>query len=813
MFRSFIKTAFRSILRERYYAVLKIAGLALGIGTSLVLLLYISHQLSYDRFHPNADRTYRINQTNIWDPTGGNYFSSTGPAVASQLQDDFPEIDATLRINTPGGAIMRYVTGSGEVKAINESKILAADSNFFSFFAFPLAEGNAETALVGKNKVVLSDRAAKRFFGDESALGKTILWGDERIALEVTGVTTEQPLNAHFTFDYMLSMYSNENLRNMEWSWIWTQVVTYIRVKPNADINTLALKLKTTPDRHAPATFQKLHMNYEEFKRERGGWELVMQPLTEVHLYSVNIWNRLGPSGDIRYIYVFGIVAAFILLIAIINFVNLSTARATKRAKEVGVKKTLGLMRGALVTQFQVEHILVTSAAMLLGLGFMELLRLVLQPIAGITIPLNVWGPGIFAMICIFLPVAVGFLAGLYPSFYLTSFRPAEVLKGRLTSGARNARLRNMLVVFQFAISIALMAATFIVFQQLRFFQSQNLGFDKDNILILNNADKLGKQLESFRDEIATYPGVRDAALSMDVRQSMEDIFISEDNQIKLPIAQLKIDEHFFKTFGLTLAAGRGYDVNRPSDKDAVLLNETAVRLYGWKPEEALGKRILYLGDDVGPQEVIGVVKDFNFQSLRQNITPFIFININSDMWNDTRVVAIKVNTDSPADLINMLEKRWNALTEAVPFEYSFYNDEIMMRYQEEERLGSLFSIFTGLSITIAVIGLIGLAAYSAEQRRKEIGVRKVFGASLTSIYVMMNVQYVRLMLVALVIATPLTWWVMQQWLNTYTYRVSIAPWIFVMAGVIELALALACVGYLALRAASVNPSQVLKDE
>ncbi len=444
MFQNYLKTAIRSILRERYYALLKIMGLALGIGTSLVLLLYISHQFSYDRHHPNADRTYRINQTNIWDPAGGT-FSSTGLAVAGELLQDFPEIEAVTRINTPGAALIRYVHSNGEVNAFNEGRILAADSNFFTFFSFPLTEGDAATALQGENKVVISDKAAKRLFGDEPALGKTILWGDNRIALEITGVTAEQPSNAHFTFDYLLSMYTNPNIRQFEWSWIWTQVVTYVRLKPGADLDGLAAKLKTTPDRHAPATFQRLQMDYEDFKKEKGGWELYIQPLKEIHLYSGRMGNRLGTSGDIRYVYVFGIIAVFILLIAVINFVNLSTARAIKRAKEVGVKKTLGLMRSSLVTQFQVEHITVTFAAMLLGLGFMELMRLMFQPIAGITIPLTVWGPGTYALIIILLPVVIGFLAGLYPSFYLTSFRPAEVLKGKVTSGTRNARLRNVL--------------------------------------------------------------------------------------------------------------------------------------------------------------------------------------------------------------------------------------------------------------------------------------------------------------------------------------------------------------------------------
>ena len=812
MFSNYIKTAIRSILRERRYSLIKIIGLSLGLGTSLVLLLYISHQLSYDSMHRDVSRMYRVNQTAIWDPNGG-IFNSTGPAVAFALRTDFPEIEEILRINTPGGLIARYQRPNGDFVAFNEERVLAADSNFFSFFNLKLKEGDPRTALFGKNKVVLSDKAAMRLFGNEPAVGKIIHLGDDRLAVEVTGVTEEQPTNMHFHFDYLLSMYTNPAIKEFEWSWIWTQVVTYVKLNADADVQLLNEKLKSFADRHAPATFKRLQMDYKEFINEKGAWLLYLQPVDEIHLYSDRIGNRLGSLGDIKYVYVLSVIAAFILLIAIVNFINLSTARATNRAKEVGVKKTLGLTRGSLIAQFQVEHILLTSISMLLGLGVMEILRLLIQPLVDIEIPLSVWSISTFILIIICFPLIIGFLAGLYPSFYLTSFRPAQVLKGKLATGLRSSGMRNGLVIFQFTISIALMAATLIVFQQLHFFQTQSVGFQKENLLVINNAEKLGDQLESFRNEISAFNGVVSASLCVDIRGGFEDIYMREGDMKQLSISGHNVDEHFFETTKIQLVSGRTFDKNRPSDKNSVIINETTARFFDWTPESAIGKKIIYIGDDFGPQEVIGVAKDFHLSSLRENIMPYMFFNYNQNTFRTDRIVLLRYNTADIGGLIRKIEGTWNKLVEATPFTTTFYDEQVKMQYQQELRIASLFSVFSTLSITIAVIGLVGLVSYSAEQRKKEIGIRKVFGASLSRIYIMINTQYVRLLFVSLVIATPIAWLLMQQWLNSFPYRVTVNPLIFAVSGLIELVLALICVSYLALRAASLNPAAVLKDE
>jgi putative ABC transport system permease protein len=833
MFTNFLKTAIRSLLRERYYTLIKIIGLALGLGTSMVLILYVSHQLSYDNFHPDVDRQYRINQTNIWDPNGG-VFGSTGPAVSIALAEDFPEIEEVMRINTPGGNTITYQEPNGNLLVFNEGSIFAADSNFFSFFDFKLKEGDRATALIGKDKVVISAEVARKFFGKEPALGKFIQMGEAdsglsdgspfstngRRTLEVTGVTETQPLNSHFRFDYLLSMETNPNVKRFEWSWIWTQVVTHVKLRPGADVAALEEKLKTFADRHAPACFKILGMDYNEFLKTKGPWKLYLQPMQSIYLYSGSpsngtapIGNRIGPMGDIQYVYLLGTVALFILLIAVINFVNLSTARGAKRAKEVGVKKTLGLNRSSLIAQFQIEHILLTAISMLFGMGIMELLRLLIQPLVGIQIPLTAWSTGTFAALTIGLPVVIGFLAGLYPSFYLTAFKPVQVLKGKIASGFASSGLRNGLVIFQFTISIALMAGTIIVFDQVAYFRSRDLGFNKENLLLITNANKTGAQLESFRNEIAKYPGVLSASVSANIRGGMQDVFMREGDEKKITMDHYKIDDYFFETMQLSLSAGRAFDINRPSDVSAVIINETSARQLGWTPEESIGKKILYLGDEVGPQEVIGVVKDFHFQSLRQNIAPLIFFHQHSKMYGDERVINIKYQTGQNDQLLAKVEERWKQLVNNSPFEYFFLDEQLKRLYNEEQQLGSLFSIFTGLSITIAVIGLVGLVAYSAEQRKKEIGVRKVFGASLTRIYIMINAQYIRLVMVSLLIATPLSWWLMSKWLQSYPYQTKISIWTFAAAGAAEMILALICVGYLALRAASINPAHVLKEE
>lgn len=816
MLRNHITIAVRNLLRNRYFTAINILGLAIGLASCILIFSYAKHQLSFDRDHPAADRTYRVNQTAIWTPEGG-IMSSTGLPLAYTLEHEFPEIEDATRINTPMPQLVRYDVGGGEVKAFYETEILAADSNFFSFFAFPLREGNPETALYGVNKVVLSAEAAEKFFGDEPALGKTLLIGDDRIPIEVTGVTEKQPDNIHFHFDYLLSMYTNPAIREFEWSWIYTQVVTYVRLKPGTDPVALEKKFESLASRYIAPTFARFGIAYEDFIRGKDGWNFYLQPLRDIYLYSVKIGNRIGPVGDIRYVYIFSAVGVFVMMLAIINFVNLATARAGSRGKEIGVKKVLGARRSAMVAQFQIESIVLTLLAGVFSLGIVELLRIAVARGLGLEIPfLSVWGTDALWFFPVLI-VGVGMLAGAYPAFYLTKLEPVRVLKGKQTGSHGRSGLRNALVVVQFAIAIGFIVATIVVYQQLEFVKRIDLGFNQDNVLVVDHADKLGERIDIFREKAAEMDGVVSAAIAMDVpgRVPLEDIFTREGSEEKYPVALMQMDEYFMKTLDMRLVAGVGFSENDESDKQKVLINETAARLFGWEPEEAVGKMITYMGggDDTRPKEVKGVIKDFHFRSLKASIAPAIFYHTDVKTWNSNRIVALKITGQSVSRLVRELQNTWNDLIHDAPFEYSFLRDEWARKYQQDEKLGGLFTLFTGLSLLIAMIGMVGLVTYAAEQRRKEIGIRKSLGATATQMVLLLNGNFTRLILVSFAIAIPLSWYTMNRWLQQFTYKVDISFWVYGIAGISIITLTWLTVSYQSIRAALTNPAEVLKEE
>jgi putative ABC transport system permease protein len=813
MLKSYFKLTLRNISRSKGYSLINIFGLSLGIACCLLTANYVVFEFSFDNFHPSVDRTYRVDQTMIWRPEGG-HFGSTGNPLASLLVRDYPEVEETMRINTPGDFIVRVEDEKGNVSAFNETEIFAADSNFFNFFGFKLKEGDSRTALNGLNKVIIADDVAKKLFGDRSALGKIILLGDERKPLEVSGVAAPQPANAHFHFNYIFSMYTNSNIKKFENSWIWTQVVTYARLKPGADRVALENKLTKVGETIIKPSFEKFGINYDDFMNGKGNWEFYLMPVRDIHLRSND--NRLGPTGDVRYAYAFGTIGVFVLVIAAINFVNLSTARGTKRAREVGVKKALGAMRNSLISQFQSESIFLAIFSTILAMPLVEGLRIVIVAIMKDDLPFTLWGNPIFLIVLPAIAIAIGFVAGLYPSFYLTSFKPVEVLKGKVGSGMGKSLLRSSLVVVQFTISIALLIGTVLVVQQMKLIRTMNLGFDKENILVINGAEKLGEHINGFAEEIATMQGVVNATVAQDVPRDLnyQDIYTAEGTSTKLPVSACKIDDNFFKVLDLKLVAGRTHDVaHNAADQHAVIANETVVKLFGWTPEEAIGKVIVYPGEDDARMPIIGVVKDFHFQSLRQPINPLIFTYISSKTWGAMRVVAVKYNTDDVPALIDAIERRWNAAFEETPMAFSFLDEDISRNYKQDVRLGDLFAIFAGLSIVIAMIGLVGLVAYSAEVRKKEIGIRKVLGATRSRIIVMMNANYVKLIAVGLLISTPLSWWAMNFWLESFTVRIDVNPLVFIISGISVMVVALLSVAYLSLRAASINPASVLKEE
>lgn len=812
MLGNYFKITYRNVLRSKGYSFINIFGLALGIASCLLALSYVRFELSYDNYHADVDRTYRVDQTFIWSVEGGT-FGSTPLPLALKLAADYPEIEEAIRINVPGAASVRYEKEDGTLLTFNEDNIYGADSGFFHFFDYRLREGDPATALKGLNKIVISSEAAQKFFGDKPALGKFLQVGDDRKLLEITGVTEPIPMNSHFRFDYLQSIYTNPAIKRFEWSWIWTQAVTYVKLRPGASPTGLEEKMTRIADTDIKPSFDMMGIVYDDFMKGKGNWTFYLRPMKDVHLKATD--NRIGTVGSITYAYTFGMVGVFVLVIAAINFINLSTARATSRAKEVGVKKTLGVLRSSLISQFQAESIFLTLFSTLLSLLLIEALRLVISKWANIDMPFTLWSDTGLLIALPLVPLIIGFAAGVYPSFYLTAFKPVQVLKGRVASGMARSGLRNGLVVLQFTISIAMLAGTLVVFKQLNFMRAADLGFNRENVLVIRDAERLGEHLESFRNEVANFAGVSQAAVAMNVPtgNTYEDIFEREGTDIKVPISIFKIDQYFFEAMGFEIVAGRQFDINRPSDLEAILPNETTIRMLGWTPEEAIGQKVFFPGGDGTRHEIIGVMKDFHFQSLKQAIGPLMFCPLKSSIWGSMRVLMVRFTTDDIPGLMTNIERKWNEAIDDTPIEMSFMEDELNREYLQEQRLGGLFGIFSGLSIIVAVIGMVGLVAYSAEARRKEIGIRKVFGATTSRILFMMNEQYLKLIGLGLLIAIPGSWWLANQWLGEFKYQTEVGPMIFVVAGLAQVALALISVAYLSLRAASSNPAAVLKEE
>ncbi|MBK8507018.1 MAG: ABC transporter permease [Saprospiraceae bacterium] len=808
-----IKIAFRNYRRYFGYTLTNLAGLAVGLAVCFVIYSYTFQQLSYDSFHKDIDRLYRVNQTNIWSPEGG-LMSSTAPPLAQEILDKMPQVDEVTRINTPGSYEVRYKNESEDLMIFREKNVFAADSNFFSFFEIPLIAGDPNKALNGTNQVVITEKTAAKYFGSGNALGKILIIGDQQLPVVVTGVAEDLPKNMHFSFDFLLSMASNPAVKNFNWSWIWTQVVTYVKLAPGTSGKKLSAQFSDVFDPQIRATFDRIGMDYDGFMKNKGNWKFALQPVQDIHLYSAEIGNRLGPVGDIKIVRILQIMAVLILIMAVINFVNLSTARANIRSKEIGVKKTMGATVYNLAGQFQTESILMTLMAAILSIPVIVLLSNLISTRIGIALSYSYVGSGGTLFIIGFILLGIGVVAGIYPSIYLTNLKPVSVMGKQHKPKDGNLGLRNVLVTTQFAISLALLSGGLLITRQLTYLTHKDLGFDRENVLILNNAEQLNDQLASFRSEVANMPGVLHASVAMDIPGSMnyEDIFMSEGSDIKLAISQIKIDPYFFPTLNLKLRSGRQFQIDNQGDVNHVIINETTARLFDWTPDEAINKKILY--PDMKPDPVvIGVVKDFHFQSLYENISPLIFFHNDSPIFGDQRVVAVKYNQANAEKTISQVQSAWDRFGKQSPFEYTILDDKLNLLYDQERQLGAFVNLLSYLSIFIAILGLVGLVSYTVDRRRREIGIRKVLGASASSIFLLVNRQYFRLFVISLVLSIPFTWWAISTWLKDFAFHINISWITFAWSGIIVMSLCLFSVGLLIFRALIDSPILAIKDE
>ena len=817
MLKNFFTVALRYLWRNKATTLIHVLGLALGIATFLLIVLFVQRELSFDRFNKKADRIVRVifhGKMNGGEIKEANVM----PPVAAALKADFPEVLDAVRLQNTGVHRITY----GE-KTFREDDLAFADSNFFRLFTLPLLAGDPNTALLQPNSVVITKAVAKKYFGDANPIGKVLQLPDDHAAFTVTGMIDRVPDNAHFHFDLFASMITLPDSRNN--SWMTSNYFTYLELPKGYDPKKLEAKLPGEVDKYMGPEIQRaMGISLSQFRSNGNALGFELQPLTSIHLHS-ELTGELEANGDVRYVYIFGAVALFMLLIACINFVNLSTASAGKRAKDVGIRKVLGSMRGALIGQFLSESLLLALFSTLIAIGLVYWALPFFNRLAGQELAIHWLSNPWLIPALLFFVLFTGLAAGIYPAFVLSAFKPVMVLKGFFTSGKRSAGLRGALVVFQFMISISLIIGTAVVFRQLSFIQHEKLGYDRDQVLIIQETGWLGDHQDVFRRELQQDPRVASVSASgyLPAGNSYGNNFLIYSDQNKAQLInsiRYEVDEQYLPTLGMTLAAGRNFSTSFGADSTAIIVNETTARNFGWMtagatgPQAAAGalNHTITRPDNENKSityHVIGVVRDFHFRSLHDLITPLVMTLGTGAGTN----FIVKTRTRDVARLLVNAKKQWAALNAGAPFSYSFLDDRFNKTYNSEQHIGLILGIFAGLTIFVACLGLFGLATFTVERRTREIGIRKVLGANTRSIVTLLSREFLGLVGLAFLIAAPLAGLLMNKWLHDFSYRISIGWWIFALAALLAIAITMLTVGLRALRAAMANPIKSLRTE
>ena len=793
MFKSYFKTAFRNLKRHWAFFVINITGLTAGMTACFLIFLYVSFELSYDNFNKKANRIYRIvSELRTSSGTDNNYYTS-GP-MALNMKTDFPEIQSMVRY-APNSILIR----KGDVK-FQEEQTLFADSSVFSIFDFHLLNGNPHAALEEPFSIVLSKTAAKKYFGSSDPVGQIVEMTGWRIPARVTGIMEDIPENSQLKADMLISMTTISKNWNtdLDKNWRDFNCISYILLKPGANAENLQEKLPAFLQRHYG----------QEMKANQLYYTLFLEPLKKVYLYT-----RFGGmvTGNINYVYIFSVIAIFVLLIACINFINLTTARATERAKEVGVRKLIGASRKQLAKQFFGESLIHCLAAFVFSIILSYFLLPFFNHLAGKTISGSIFSNARNILSLLLLGVIVGFVAGSYPAIVLSSYRPAWVLKGRFASGGKGAFLRRFLVVTQFTISIVLISGTLVVYRQLHYMRSQDLGFNKDQTLIIpTNGDPAAT---AFKEQVSSLPDISSTTFSSRIPGGAYDISLTgvenkSGEMQAMVVGSLQGDFNFPKQYELKLLAGRSFSRNYGTDSTkSIILNEAAINGFGYtSPEQAIGKTFVQWGDT---GTIIGVVKDFNFNSLQYGVGP-MSIRATNRMQS---YISIKMRMANLPNTIASIRSNWNKLIPNRPFEYFFLDEFFDRQYRSEARFGNLFVNFAILAILISCLGLLGLASYVTLQRTREISIRKVLGASVSGLVSLLTRDFIKLVLVALFISIPFGWWIMNKWLQSFAYRIHIRWEIFGFAGLIVIGVALLTVSFQAVKAAVADPARNLRTE
>lgn len=811
MLKNYFNIAVRSLLKHKFYSFLNILGLSIGLTCFMLITLFIRHELTYDTFHEDSDNIYRVNFRATLN--GDDHKSAqSGAPMAAALLNDIPEVKETTRINDTGNW---FVKRKNTVNSFKEESTLMADSNFFSFFTVPLIRGQAETALNRPNTLALDETTARKIFGNDNPIGETLVL-DNKFDYEVTAVYQDLPANSHFRHNILLSMSSFDWVQNNQ-NWLSTNFNTYLKLQEGASIESVESKLPAMINTYiAPLIEQFLGMNMQEFAAEGNEVGFSFFPLQDIHLYS-HMDDELQSGGDIKYIYIFSAVALFILLLACINFMNLSTARSANRAKEVGIRKVMGVYRSQLITQFLAEAIIVT----LLSSVFAYLITFIALPyfneLAAVDLAYRQLLESGYLLFIGAIVLMVGLLAGSYPAFYLSLFKPVQVLKGSIKTGMKSGPIRSTLVVFQFSISIIMIIGTAVVFDQLSFIQNKKLGYEKEQILMVNDTWILRDKLKSFKTEASANTNILQTTISSFTPTGGNlngDLYFKNPSAAAdggLVVREATVDDNFMSTLGLELAEGRFFSKEFPSDSTAIVINETAVRKFGL--DNPVGSKLYtYEGSndqpEVAPYRIVGVVKDFHFQSLKNDISPLIF------HYGESNGFALfKIQMANADETIAHLENTWTKFVNGQPFEYQFMNEKFNELYRQEQRIGEIFTVFAALAILIACLGLFGLAAFTAEQKTKEIGIRKTLGASIPNIVNMLSKNFIKLVIISFAISVPIAYLGMNFWLEDFAYRTSLRPTTFIISGLLAIGIAWLTIGLQSWKAARNNPATSLRSE
>ncbi len=805
MVENYFKAAWRSLSKNRIFTTLNVTGLSIGLACSLLIALYVVDELSYDKFNTHADRIYRIDeQVRFGD---FNYNGAEVPGILGPvLARDFSQIEQYTRFKSSPDVVIRKGNEN-----IREDKAVYADSSLFNVFSLEMIAGNKETALKEPHSLVITESAARRYFAGSDFIGKTL--SIDGTDYKITGVVKDIPKQSHFDFDLFLPLCELASSRNN--SWITYNFQTYLLLKPGTDARKFEKQLNRAVEQYmAPELQAKLNTSEADFKKAGNYIKYNLMPLTDIHLYS-DVADELGTNGSIQYVYIFSSIAIFILLIACINFMNLSTAHSANRAKEVGVRKVLGSPRNKLIAQFLTESLLACFLSFAIAISIVALLLPLFNQLADKQINVSILSRPAILLAISGLLILVSLISGSYPAFFLSSFQPIKVLKGNLSMGFKGSALRNTLVILQFTISIVLMIGTLVIYNQLRYIRNKDLGFNKEQVLILQNTDALNNNTTAFANELLQMPGVKNVTTSgflpvTGARTSQGFITVPHFDGKNFTLMQAwPADERYLPTFQIQLKSGRNFSAQYRTDSTAVIINETAAKIYGGV--DPVNKKLYMLTDLKGAftaYNVIGVIKDFNFNSLREQVAPLVL-----SLRQDNGGMALRIAGRDIPGLLDEIKTKWKSMAPSQPLSYTFLDDEFNKEYGADQRRGEIFLVLSILAILIACLGLFGLVTFAAEQRVKEIGIRKVLGAAIPDIFAMLSKDFLKLLLLSICIASPIAWWAMTKWLQDFAYRISITWWMFVTVGAISLLIAIGTLSFQVVKAAYANPVKSLRTE